>query len=131
MSILFAKPPDSAWDPNGPRAPGYPGDPETGQPDYARPEGEPSWVPNPNGNGYGWEDADGHVWVPTGWGEDAHGGPHWDVQNPRTGRYAVKRPRKSSAWNVDMEKLLLIEEPTFGCQLDEKDSLNGCRLSVA
>jgi len=25
--------------------------------------------------------------VPTGPGSKAHGGPHWDVQNPKTGRH--------------------------------------------
>lgn len=39
-------------------------------------------VRNPNGNGAGWPDAKGDVWVPTGSGGDAHGGPHWDVQTP-------------------------------------------------
>jgi hypothetical protein len=40
-------------------------------------------VKNPNGQGKGWLDEKGEVWVPTG--DNAHGGPHWDVQNPRTG----------------------------------------------
>lgn len=39
-------------------------------------------VRNPNGSGAGWPDAKGDVWVPTGPGGDAHGGPHWDVQTP-------------------------------------------------
>lgn len=38
-------------------------------------------VPNPNGPGKGWPDAEGDVWVPTG-GKAAHGGEHWDVQSP-------------------------------------------------
>lgn len=42
-------------------------------------------VRNPNGAGYGWPDKNGEVWVPTGPGPMAHGGPHWDVQNPQTG----------------------------------------------
>lgn len=42
-------------------------------------------VKNPNGQGKGWLDEKGEVWVPTG--DDAHGGPHWDVQNERTGRH--------------------------------------------
>ena len=42
-------------------------------------------VKNPNGQGKGWLDEKGEVWVPTG--NDAHGGPHWDVQNARTGRH--------------------------------------------
>ncbi|WP_330220957.1 polymorphic toxin type 37 domain-containing protein, partial [Mycobacteroides abscessus] len=32
-------------------------------------------------------DADGNVWVPTGKGGLAHGGPHWDVQDPKTGKH--------------------------------------------
>jgi hypothetical protein len=28
---------------------------------------------------YGYPDKKGEVWVPTGWGPLAHGGPHWDV----------------------------------------------------
>jgi len=30
----------------------------------------------------GWPDKKGKVWVPTGVGPKAHGGPHWDVQYP-------------------------------------------------
>lgn len=40
-------------------------------------------VKNPNGPGYGWLDDKGRVWVPSG--ADGHGGPHWDVQNPKGG----------------------------------------------
>ncbi|WP_281032443.1 polymorphic toxin type 37 domain-containing protein [Nocardia pneumoniae] len=29
--------------------------------------------------------ADGRVWVPTGQGSTAHGGPHWDVQEKKGG----------------------------------------------
>ncbi|MCA7949537.1 hypothetical protein LGM43_04575 [Burkholderia seminalis] len=39
-------------------------------------------VQSSNGRGSGWVDADGNIWVPTGWGSGAHGGPHWDVQAP-------------------------------------------------
>lgn len=39
-------------------------------------------VRNPNGKGSGFPDKDGNVWVPTGPGPLAHGGPHWDVQKP-------------------------------------------------
>jgi len=42
-------------------------------------------VKNPNGHGVGWPDAKGHVWIPTG--PKAHRGPHWDVQDPKTGRH--------------------------------------------
>jgi hypothetical protein len=42
-------------------------------------------VRNPNGAGAGYPDENGHVWVPTGEGPLAHGGPHWDVQNPNGG----------------------------------------------
>ena len=40
---------------------------------------------SPNGHGVGWPDAKGHVWIPTG--PKAHRGPHWDVQDPKTGRH--------------------------------------------
>jgi hypothetical protein len=42
-------------------------------------------VKNPNGPGAGYPDKDGNVWVPTGTGGAAHGGPHWDVQKPGGG----------------------------------------------
>jgi hypothetical protein len=61
-SISSIKPPANAWDPSGPKAPGYPG----GQPGYQDPKGGPNWVPNPNGPGMGWEDKSGKVWVPSG-----------------------------------------------------------------
>ncbi|MGM0601252.1 MAG: RHS repeat-associated core domain-containing protein, partial [Candidatus Rifleibacteriota bacterium] len=39
-------------------------------------------VKSPNGKDYGYPDKKGNVWVPTGTGPTAHGGPHWDVQHP-------------------------------------------------
>lgn len=39
-------------------------------------------VKSPNGHGYGWPDHKGSIWIPTGPGSAAHGGPHWDVQHP-------------------------------------------------
>jgi RHS repeat-associated protein len=77
-SIMNSQPPKDATDPNGAKAPGKPGDAEG----YCPAKGGPKWVPNPNGSGSGWEDANGNVWVPTGPGGAAHGGPHWDVQTP-------------------------------------------------
>ncbi|OHT78227.1 hypothetical protein BKG69_16475 [Mycobacteroides chelonae] len=88
------KPPGDAFDKTGAKAPGYPGDYPAGSlsQEYVPPKGGPRWVPNPNGRGFGWEAADGKVWVPTGPGSPArpggaHGGPQWDVQNPKTGRH--------------------------------------------
>lgn len=78
-NLIFAKPPKDAADPNGAKAPGKPGEAEG----YCEPKGGPDWVKNPNGRGYGWRDANGNVWVPTG--PDGHGGPHWDVQTPGGG----------------------------------------------
>ena len=83
---LLITPPSDAKDPNGAKAPGQPGPTEGFQP----PSGGEQWVPSPNGRGYGWLDDNGNVWVPTGWAGapgtgttgPAHGGPHWDVQNP-------------------------------------------------
>jgi hypothetical protein len=49
-------------------------------------DNDDNWVPNPNGPDYGWEDANGDVWVPTGpLPGNVHGGPHWDVQTPGGG----------------------------------------------
>ncbi len=85
---FFAKAPDNAYDPNGPKAPGKPGEADG----FKDPKGGENWVPNPNGRGYGWEADDGRVWVPTG--PKAHGGPHWDVQNPKDkSDYENKRPK--------------------------------------
>lgn len=79
---MFAKGPENAYDPNGPKAPGKPGADEG----YEYPKGGETWVPNPNpGKGAsanGWVDDKGRVWYPTDQGGRAHGGPHWGVQNP-------------------------------------------------
>ena len=88
-TIFYNKPPADAYDPNGPKAPGKPGS-DVG---FADPKGGENWVPNPNGRGYGWEDKNGNVWVPTGQGGAAHGGPHWDVQIPG-GDYINVRPKR-------------------------------------
>lgn len=79
--VLQNRPPDDAHDPNGPKAPGKPGAAEG----FADPPSGEQWVPDPNGPGKGWLADDGTVWVPTGQGGRAHGGPHWDVQGPRGG----------------------------------------------
>lgn len=88
---LFAKPPENAYDPNGPKAPGRP----TEADGFQSPKGGDNWVPNPNprpgSSGYGWQDSKGDVWCPTGQGGNAHGGPHWDVQTPGGG-YRNVRP---------------------------------------
>jgi len=47
-------------------------------------------VKNPNGHGAGYPDNKGNVWVPTG--EGGHGGAHWDVQNPKTGKHTNVNP---------------------------------------
>jgi RHS repeat-associated protein len=90
---MWAKPPANAYDPNGPKAPGKPGEAEG----FKDPKGGENWVPNPNpgkgGSGYGWQDANGDVWCPTGQGGNAHGGPHWDVQTPG-GDYRNVKPRR-------------------------------------
>ncbi|EPS45264.1 hypothetical protein H072_744 [Dactylellina haptotyla CBS 200.50] len=38
-----------------------------------------------DGKRKGWEDKKGDLWIPTGPGRLAHGGPHWDVQKKRGG----------------------------------------------
>jgi hypothetical protein len=92
---MFAKPPENAYDPNGPKAPGKPGEAEG----FKDPKGGESWArnPNPKGPRYGWEAADGGVWCPTGSAGSpgsgtsgpAHGGPHWDVQYPGGGGHNI------------------------------------------
>jgi RHS repeat-associated protein len=90
----YIKPPDNAYDPDGPKAPSRPTEADGFKP----PKGGDNWVPNPNpgkgGSGYGWEDSKGDVWCPTGPpgpGSRAHGGSHWDIQSPGGG-YRNKRP---------------------------------------
>ncbi|MFA9287398.1 RHS repeat-associated core domain-containing protein [Comamonas sp. SY3] len=88
---MFIKPPANAYDPEGPKAPGKPGASEG----FKDPKGGENWIKNPNdgkgGSSWGWEDANGDVWCPTGPGGRAHGGPHWDVQTPGGG-YRNVRP---------------------------------------
>jgi RHS repeat-associated protein len=83
--VNYKKPPKDAHDPNGAKAPGKPGEKEG----FKDPKGGEDWVPNPNlgkgGSGWGWRDKNGDVWCPTGQGDIAHGGPHWDVQTPGGG----------------------------------------------
>lgn len=79
---VYAKPPENAYDPNGPKTPGRPSEADGFKP----PKGGDEWVRNPNGRGSGWGSRDGSVWIPT-WPDsgstgDAHGGPHLDVQYP-------------------------------------------------
>ncbi|MDR2880416.1 MAG: hypothetical protein LBV29_00740 [Azoarcus sp.] len=88
-NAIFNKPPENAYDPNGPKAPGKPSKEEG----FEDPKGGENWVPNPNGKGWGWEDSKGNVWCPTGQGGSAHGGSHWDVQTPGGG-YRNVRPRR-------------------------------------
>ncbi|WP_284269194.1 RHS repeat-associated core domain-containing protein [Bradyrhizobium iriomotense] len=91
-AIYAARPaPENANDPNGPKAPGKPGEAEG----FSDPKDGETWVPNPNpgqgGSKYGWQDNKGRVWCPTGPARRAHGGPHWDVQLPGGG-YVNVRP---------------------------------------
>jgi hypothetical protein len=46
---------------------------------------------NPNGSGSGWPDKDGDVWVPTDHGDSRHS-PHWDIQDPTTGKHTPQYP---------------------------------------
>ena len=81
MGVLQANgPPDMGSDP---KAPGKPTESD-GYKEAKNWDGK--LVKNPNGRGYGYPASDGKVWVPTGPRPDmAHGGPHWDVQNPGGG----------------------------------------------
>ncbi|MBC7706264.1 MAG: hypothetical protein H7274_20225, partial [Rhodoferax sp.] len=97
LGPMLAKPPENAYDPNGPKAPGKP----TEADGFKDPKGGENWVPNPNpgggGSSWGWQDKKGNVWCPTG-PEDksrgiSHGGPHWDVQSPGGGSRNVRPQR--------------------------------------
>ncbi|MDY0980015.1 RHS repeat-associated core domain-containing protein [Stenotrophomonas sp. CFBP8994] len=84
LNAVYAKAlpePKDARDPNGAKAPGLPCEDDG----YTPGKDGPKWVQDPNGRGYGWEDAGEDVWIPTGWGSGAHGGPHWDVQKKNGG----------------------------------------------
>ncbi len=72
-------PPKDAHDPGGAKAPGKPGESEG----FKDPKKGETWAKTPKG--WGWLDDKGKVWVPTGPGGKAHGGPHWDVQLPGGG----------------------------------------------
>ncbi|WP_308425312.1 RHS repeat-associated core domain-containing protein, partial [Pseudomonas laurentiana] len=72
------KPPKDAYDSSGAKAPGKPGDTEG----FCDCKGGETWARLDDGRGAGWVDREDNVWVPTGQGPDAHGGPHWDVQMP-------------------------------------------------
>ena len=85
---MFSKPPADAHTPEGAKAPGKPSSDEG----FKDPKGGEQWVPNPNGAGSGWLDDKGKVWCPTGKGGRAHGGPHWDVQNPDDGTHTNVYP---------------------------------------
>jgi RHS repeat-associated protein len=80
--------PNDAKNPTGAKAPGKPG----GKEGFRDPPSGERWVKNPNGRGYGWQGDDGKVWVPTGPGGAAHGGPHWDVQDSKTGGHVNVYP---------------------------------------
>ena len=91
---MFNKSPENANDPDGPKAPGKPGEAQG----FKDPKGGEKWVPNPNpgrgGSSHGWEDSKGNVWCPTGQRPGrAHGGPGWDVQIPG-GDYKNIFPKK-------------------------------------
>lgn len=90
---MLAKPPENAYDPNGPKAPGRP----TEGDGFLPPKGGANWVPNPNpkqgGSSHGWEDIKDDIWCPTGQGGRAHGGSHWDVQTPG-GDYRNVKPKR-------------------------------------
>lgn len=70
--------PSDAKDPNGSKAPGKPGTAEG----FKDPKSGERW--GNSSRGKGWVAGSGSVWVPTGpdGSPNAHGGKHWDVQNP-------------------------------------------------
>jgi hypothetical protein len=72
LLINSRKPPENAYDRNGSKAPGRP----TESTSFQSPPGGDKWAKSPNGKGYGWLDEKGNIWIPTGPGDEAHGGPH-------------------------------------------------------
>ena len=66
---------------NGAKAPGKPGEKEG----FKDPQRGETWkcIKTAKGTRCGWLDACGDLWCPTGWGEDAHGSPHWDIQSDK------------------------------------------------
>lgn len=92
------------YDPNGPKAPGKP----SAADGFQDPKGGENWVPNPNpgrgGSAWGWEDADGNVWCPTGQGGRAHGDPHWDIQGPG-GKYGNMNPVGNTGPEISQRSL--------------------------
>jgi hypothetical protein len=77
------QPPKDAADPKGAKAPGKPGTKDG----FVEPKSGTTWGKVEKGKSAGksgWVHKGGKVWVPTGpeGSPNAHGGPHWDVQNP-------------------------------------------------
>ena len=60
-SIVEARSPADAKNPDGAKAPGKPGAVES----FDDPKRGEQWVSNPNGRGNGWLESKGNVWVPT------------------------------------------------------------------
>jgi len=72
-------------------------------PDYKSPKGGDRKVRNPNGNGWGWLDNKGRVWVPT----DHKGthAPHWDRELP-DGSHENVYPFNNPSYNITPEDIL-------------------------
>ena len=67
---------------SSPKEPGKPGEKEG----FKAPKGGAGeLVKAPDGKQKGYRDKNGNLWIPTGKGGKAHGGPHWDVQRPGGG----------------------------------------------
>ena len=60
----------------------HPKDSPPNHPDFESPKKGNLKKRNPNGQGYGWVDNKGNVWV---WTPNMHGGPGWTVQSPDGG----------------------------------------------
>lgn len=67
---------------SGDSSSGHPKDSPPDHPDYKPPKKGPRKGRNPNGNGSGWVDDSGNVWV---WDNNMHGGPGWIIQEPGGG----------------------------------------------
>jgi len=88
-------------DPDGPddlknakpgKAPGKPTEADGFKPSKGKVGNGGRIVRHPLTGQYGWKDAKGNIWVPTGKGPLAHGGPHWDVIDVKGRHVGNKMP---------------------------------------
>ena len=70
---------------------------------------------------WGWEDANGNIWVPTGAQTDDHGGAHWDVVYPDGIKHHNVYPAANKITKPAPEtKTIICSLPVFYTDLDER-----------